>query len=36
MTQKAITNELKELDEELDTKVELSLKKDEELVIFSL
>ena len=43
MTQKAITKELNELDKgldeldkELDTKIELSLKEDEELVIFSL
>ena len=43
MTQKAITQELDNLDEklggidkELDTKIELSLKEDEELVIFSL
>ena len=43
MTQKAITKELDELDKglgeldkELDTKIELSLKEDEELVIFSL
>lgn len=43
MTQQAITKELdeldkglNELDKELDTKIELSLKEDEELVIFSL
>ena len=36
MTQKAITDELEDINEELDTKVELSLKEDEELVIFSL
>lgn len=43
MTQKAITQELDNLDEklggidkELDTKIELSLKEDEELIIFSL
>lgn len=36
MTQKAITNELENINEELDTKVELRLKEDEELVIFSL
>ena len=36
MTQKAITKELGNINEELDTKVEVSLKEDEELVIFSL
>lgn len=36
MTQKAITKELGDINEELDTKVEVSLKEDEELVIFSL
>lgn len=36
MTQKAITNELENINDELDTKVEVSLKEDEELVIFSL
>jgi hypothetical protein len=36
MTQKAITSELENINEELDTKVELRLKEDEELVIFSL
>lgn len=43
MTQRAITEELdnveeniKDINEELNTKVELSLKEDEELVIFSL
>lgn len=36
MTQKAITEELDSVNKELDTKVEISLKEDEELVIFSL
>lgn len=36
MTQRAITKELGDINEELDTKIELSLKEDEELVIFSL
>lgn len=36
MTQKAITEELNSVNKELDTKVEISLKEDEELVIFSL
>ena len=36
MTQKAITDEIENLNEELNTKVEVSLKEDEELVIFSL
>lgn len=36
MTQRAITKELGDINEELDTKVEVSLKEDEELVIFSL
>lgn len=36
MTQRAITEELDSVNKELDTKVEISLKEDEELVIFSL
>jgi hypothetical protein len=36
MTQRAITKELGDINEELDTKIELCLKEDEELVIFSL
>ena len=36
MTQRAITKELGDINEELDTKIELRLKEDEELVIFSL
>ena len=36
MTQKAISQELKELDEELDTKFEVSIKESDELIIFSL
>lgn len=36
MTQRAITRELDDINEELDTKIEVSLKEDEELVIFSL
>ena len=35
MTQKAITNELNEINEELNEKVEISLEKDEEVLIFT-
>ena len=35
MTQKAITKELNSINDELDDKVEISLKKDEELLIFT-
>ena len=35
MSQKAITDELDEINSELDEKVEISLKKDEELLIFT-
>lgn len=35
MTQKAITNELDSISDELDDKVEISLEKDEELLIFT-
>ena len=36
MTQRAITEHIEDINEELSTKVEVSLKEDEELVIFSL
>lgn len=36
MTQKAITEELDTVNKELDTKVEVSLKEEDELIIFSL
>ena len=36
MTQKAITEEINNINDELDTKFEVSLKEDEELVIFSI
>jgi hypothetical protein len=35
MTQKSISKELKELDDELDTKFEISIKENDELIIFS-